>query len=64
MNQRKAAGQIEDGLNDGEDILTYNGPKSRVTTVDCKGVCIKEFPQGGYQCDEYPPGKFDLLILL
>jgi hypothetical protein len=39
MRARQAAGQIPAGLNDGEDILEYNGKDSRVTTVTCKGFC-------------------------
>jgi hypothetical protein len=36
---RLAAGQIAAELNDGEDILTYNGRGKRVTTVNCVKYC-------------------------
>jgi hypothetical protein len=31
--------QIPAGLNNGGDILTYNGKGNRVTTVNCKDFC-------------------------
>jgi hypothetical protein len=40
MRARRDAGQLAKGLNEWEDILTYNGKKNRVTTVDCDGFCI------------------------
>jgi hypothetical protein len=39
MRARQDKSQIPAGLNDGEDILTYNGKGNRVTTVNCKDFC-------------------------
>lgn len=38
---RQKAVQLAAGLNDGEDILTYNGAKNRYTHPDlkCRGFC-------------------------
>jgi hypothetical protein len=36
---RLAAGQVESGLGDGEDVLTYNGKGKRITTVNCVKYC-------------------------
>ncbi|KAG2004126.1 hypothetical protein GB937_009143 [Aspergillus fischeri] len=39
MRARQDKSQFPAGLNDGEDILTYNGEGNRVTTVNCKDFC-------------------------
>ncbi|KAK9443847.1 uncharacterized protein VB005_02372 [Metarhizium brunneum] len=61
MRARQQAGQIHPDLNDGEDILEYNGggKSNRVTNVNCHGFCTagnKAIGRGSYECDEYPPG--------
>ncbi|KAL2867735.1 uncharacterized protein BJX67DRAFT_352169 [Aspergillus lucknowensis] len=64
MRARRNAGQIPDGLKDGEDILKYNGggKQNRVTSVKCDDFCVEANQHVGpnsYQCDEYPPASWN-----
>jgi len=62
INARVQSGAIQAGLNDGEDILSWNGGK-RNQVVDCTGFCSDARKATGtpYECDEYPPAAFNPL---
>ncbi|KAJ6571555.1 hypothetical protein B0H19DRAFT_662564 [Mycena capillaripes] len=60
---RARGGLIQSGLDDGEDILEYNGKGVRNET-DCRGYCqdvsaASGLGVGSFQCDEYPPATLN-----
>ena len=50
MNERIKAGRIQKGLDDGEDILEYNGKGVR-NEANCDGFCVgKSWPTSHPEC--------------
>ncbi|KAJ7226193.1 hypothetical protein C8J57DRAFT_1481795 [Mycena rebaudengoi] len=63
INDRVKNGKIQSGLDDGEDILEYNGKGVR-NEADCRGFCqdvsaASGLGAGSFQCDEYPPATLN-----
>ncbi|KAF7374021.1 hypothetical protein MSAN_00282600 [Mycena sanguinolenta] len=64
ISTRLKNGEILNGLDDGEDILEYNGKGVRNQVVDCTGFCrdlstASGLGVGSFQCDEYPPASLN-----
>ncbi|KAJ6589942.1 hypothetical protein DFH09DRAFT_1074433 [Mycena vulgaris] len=64
ISTRLKNGEIQNGLDDGEDILEYNGKKVRNQVVNCRSFCrdlstASGLGVGSFQCDEYPPATLN-----